>query len=97
MMKQAVLTYPVHVDSLSGLLQVLESGLAEGRHQHVVTLNPEMLMRGQKEPAFGDILKQADLVLPDGAGIVWALKRRGVNVQRVPGIEFSEDLLARAA
>lgn len=97
MQTQAVLDYPVHIDTLSGLVEALEAGLAQGRHQHVVTLNPEMLMRGEKEPDFAAILKNADLVLPDGAGIVWALKRRGIQVQRIPGIEFSEALMARAA
>lgn len=93
----AVLGYPIHVESLEGLIEALDSGLSQGRHQHVVTLNPEMLMQGEKNPQFGAILKSADLALPDGAGVVWALRRRGIQVRRVPGIEFSEALIARAA
>lgn len=94
---ETVLNYPVHIGSLPCLLDALEEGLAQGRHQHVVTLNPEMLMQGENDPAFGTVLKQADLVLPDGAGIVWALRRRMKAAERIPGIEFAEALIAKAA
>lgn len=62
----------------------------------VVTLNPEMIMQGEQNPDLENVLKSAELALPDGAGLVWALKRRGFPVSRLPGIEFSEALLARA-
>ena len=67
---------------------------AQGQAVQVVTLNPEMIMKGEETPAFGSILKQADVALPDGAGAVWALKRQGYAQQsRLPGIEFSEGLV----
>jgi len=98
MMKKCfVLGYPVYVAPLQDFVETLETGLKQGVHQHVVTLNPEMLMRGEAEPAFGDILKSAEIILPDGAGLVWALRRKEKNVQRIPGIEFSEKLIAKAA
>ncbi len=96
MKEYVVLDFPVHVDSMQGLLNSLQLGLSQGQHQHVVTLNPEMLMRGLDDPGFGKLLKQANWVLPDGAGIVWALKRKGVEVTRIPGIEFSEALIRQA-
>lgn len=65
-----------------------------GQAVQVVTLNPEMIMKGEETLAFGTILKQADVALPDGAGAVWALKRQGYTQQgRLPGIEFSEGLV----
>ncbi|MBK8190568.1 MAG: WecB/TagA/CpsF family glycosyltransferase [Vampirovibrionales bacterium] len=64
---------------------------------HVVTLNPEMIMQAQQDPELDDILKTAGLSIPDGAGVVWALRRQGIAVQRLPGIELAEALLARAA
>jgi len=36
-------------------------------------------------------------VIPDGAGVVWALRRQGIRVRRSPGIELAHDLLAHAA
>ncbi|MCE3235697.1 MAG: glycosyl transferase, WecB/TagA/CpsF family [Vampirovibrio sp.] len=63
----------------------------------VVTLNPEMIMQGDQDPELGRILKSAGLILPDGAGLVWALRKHGHAVNRLPGIEFSEALLQWAA
>ncbi len=89
-----LLGYPLHTGTPEDLLVYLESQWkTQHEHQHVVTLNPEMLMAGEKDPCFGKLLKTANLVLPDGAGVVWALRRRDKSVQRVPGIEFSERLL----
>jgi N-acetylglucosaminyldiphosphoundecaprenol N-acetyl-beta-D-mannosaminyltransferase len=93
----AVLGYPIHTDTQAALLIRLDTALAQGGHPHVVTLNPEMLMAGDADPDFGEILKTADVVLPDGAGIVWALRRKGYAVKRIPGIEFAENLLEDAA
>jgi N-acetylglucosaminyldiphosphoundecaprenol N-acetyl-beta-D-mannosaminyltransferase len=63
----------------------------------VVTLNPEMIMQGEDNPELAQVLKTAELALPDGAGLVWALRHRGHPVNRLPGIEFSESLLAKAS
>lgn len=89
--------YPIHlVDLTDGQAQV-EQAILEHRNFHVVTLNPEMLMAGENDPELGRILKKADLVLPDGAGVVWALRRRGIAIRRLPGIEFAENLLRWAS
>ena len=42
------------------------------------------------------MIAQADLVVPDGAGVVWALGRQGVRVRRSPGIELAWSLLSYA-
>jgi N-acetylglucosaminyldiphosphoundecaprenol N-acetyl-beta-D-mannosaminyltransferase len=89
--------YPVHlVDQPQAQAQV-EEAIAHGENLHVVTLNPEMIMQGDQNPELGSILKSSRLVLPDGAGLVWALRKYGYSVNRLPGIEFSEKLLQWAA
>lgn len=98
--KTYLFNYPVHLTSIPEAVADVTAFLNQPgeRTYHVVTLNPEMLMQGEKDPALGKILKHAELVLPDGAGVVWALRRSGLsNVTRLPGIEFSEALLKRAA
>lgn len=98
--KTYLLGYPVHLTSIPEAVADVTAFLNQPgeRTYHVVTLNPEMLMQGEKDPALGKILKHAELVLPDGAGVVWALRRGGqAEVTRLPGIEFSEALLKRAA
>jgi N-acetylglucosaminyldiphosphoundecaprenol N-acetyl-beta-D-mannosaminyltransferase len=89
--------YPVHLVSLREALEAAQEALNDERTLHVVTLNPEMIMQGDSNPELGAILKSAGLVLPDGAGLVWALRQRGHSVKRLPGIEFSEAMIQRAA
>ena len=63
----------------------------------IVTLNAEMTMAARADPALGSALAQANLVIPDGAGVVWALGLQGYRVRRSPGIELARQLLVYAA
>ncbi len=63
----------------------------------IVTLNAEMTMAALADAALGAAIEAADLVIPDGAGVVWALGRQGRRVRRSPGIELAWSLLQTAA
>jgi N-acetylglucosaminyldiphosphoundecaprenol N-acetyl-beta-D-mannosaminyltransferase len=63
----------------------------------IVTLNAEMTMAALAQPELGRAIAAADLVIPDGAGVVWALGRQGLRVRRSPGIELAWRLLEHAA
>ncbi len=63
----------------------------------IVTINPEMIEFGLKKPEFAEILRNADLVIPDGVGVEIALKIKGINIQRIAGIEFSYRLIEECA
>ena len=63
----------------------------------IVTLNAEMTMAAKADPALGGAIESAQLVIPDGAGVVWALGRQGYRVRRSPGIELAWELLEHAA
>jgi N-acetylglucosaminyldiphosphoundecaprenol N-acetyl-beta-D-mannosaminyltransferase len=63
----------------------------------IVTLNAEMTMAARADPALGRAIAAADLVIPDGAGVVWALGRQRLRVRRSPGIELARRLLEHAA
>ena len=63
----------------------------------VVTINPEMIETGLKSPEFASILNNADLVIPDGVGVKIGLKIKGINAQRIAGIEFSHKLIEECA
>lgn len=61
---------------------------------HLVTLNPEILERACREPEVMTLIRQADLIVPDGAGIRWGIRRRtGRQVTTVPGIDLAHRLL----
>ena len=62
----------------------------------IVTLNAEMTMSAIADASLGEAIANAELVIPDGAGVVWALSRQGVRVRRSPGIELAHALLRYA-
>lgn len=69
----------------------------EGPHL-VATPNPEIVQRANKDPEFAGILAGADLVIPDGVGVMYAAKILGRPLKaRVPGIDFAAELMKRGA
>jgi N-acetylglucosaminyldiphosphoundecaprenol N-acetyl-beta-D-mannosaminyltransferase len=89
-----VLGVPVDVcpDVLAAAVALWQRGGGQ-----IVTLNAEMTMAARSDPALGAAITSAALVIPDGAGVVWALGRQGLRVRRSPGIELARALLAHAA
>ena len=92
--RSAVLGVPVDVcpDVFAAALALRERGGGQ-----IVTLNAEMTMAARADEALGRAIAAADLVIPDGAGVVWALARRGLRLQRSPGIELARRLLEHGA
>ena len=94
--QRQVLGFRVDIAPKKILLQQAEHQVSIGQVLQVVTLNPEMITRANREPDLRQAIQGADLCLPDGAGVVWALRRQHFNLDRIPGIEFASDLLATA-
>ncbi|MBQ7713891.1 MAG: WecB/TagA/CpsF family glycosyltransferase [Oscillospiraceae bacterium] len=70
---------------------------AEGAH-YVVTPNPEIVETCRADAAALAAVNGADLVLPDGIGVVYGAKLLGTPLRgRVPGIEFGTAMLAYCA
>lgn len=77
----------------------------------IVTPNPEQIVLSQKDSKFRTQLNASDIALPDGIGIVWALKRihfgktqgkqindfRLEKVKRIAGTDFMLKLVELAA
>ena len=69
----------------------------EGPHL-VVTPNPEIVRLAQSDRDFADLIAGADLVLPDGVGILYAAKILGRPLKaRVPGVDFASALMGAMA
>ncbi|MBX9689882.1 MAG: WecB/TagA/CpsF family glycosyltransferase [Candidatus Obscuribacterales bacterium] len=95
--RQKVLGYPVDVVDETLALSVIEDAWSRGRGMHVVTLNAEMVVAAQQDSQLDRIIRHAHLIVPDGAGVVWAVKLNGQEISRLPGIELAAGVLARAA
>lgn len=69
----------------------------EGFH-YVVTPNPELVMMARKDGDYRDKLSEAELVLPDGIGIIYAAKILGRPLKgRAPGVDFAQGLMEKLA
>ena len=90
----------VGFDNLT-LSEAAERGLellhAGGAH-YVVTPNPEIVEVCRENLAARQAVNGADLVLPDGIGVVKGAKMLGTPLkEEVPGIEFAAGLMERMA
>ncbi|GAC1570731.1 MAG: WecB/TagA/CpsF family glycosyltransferase [Candidatus Dormibacteria bacterium] len=94
-MRTTVLDCPVDVVDMAAavgaLADLVEAGRAGAAGALVVTLNPEFVMRFRRDPGFAAVVRSAALILPDGIGVVKALRRRGYpNAHRVTGVDLLE-------
>ena len=92
-----ILRVPVHPYTMAGAVRRIIGDVIAGLRIFVVTANAEIIMMGQKDEDYLQILKSADLVLPDGAGTVWAGRSLGYEVpERVAGYDLFINLLQEA-
>ena len=69
----------------------------EGMH-YVVTPNPEIVEICRENPEANRVVNGADLVLPDGIGVIKGAAILGTPLkERTPGIEFASHLMGRMA
>ncbi len=96
--RATVLGFDIDVADKATVVSACVDAVTRGHHTRIVTANPEMLMRASNEANFAAVLRQVQWVIPDGAGVVWALNvLHNRCVPRLPGIELSEALVATAA
>jgi N-acetylglucosaminyldiphosphoundecaprenol N-acetyl-beta-D-mannosaminyltransferase len=87
-----------HVSSEPQLRELCASFLEGERTVRIFTPNPEILLRARDDPSYAEVLRSADLALPDGTGVALVeTLRSGRRVRRWPGVEIGELLLRMAA
>ena len=63
----------------------------------IFTPNPEIVVLAQKDDEYKRIVNSAQIKLPDGAGIIWAVNRlEKVKIRRVSGADFMLHLVKLA-
>ena len=96
-MKVTILQVPFNSLTYQAALDTLLNFLKTDRNHLVVTPNPEAVMLAGKNKNFLHILQNADLVLPDGIGIMLAAKwQKQPLPARVPGCDITLSLLEAA-
>lgn len=90
-----MLGLPVHIHE--SYRDWLAHRLQNHQGAHVVTLNAEMTMQARQNQELAKVIHKAELVVPDGSGIVLYLRSQGEEIERCPGIELSERVVQVAA
>ena len=86
----------VKVDSVTmyEAIKTACSFIEEKSPKMIATANAEMIMNATRDKELFKILNEADLVIPDGAGTVWAANYLGCEMrERVAGYDLSQNLM----
>lgn len=89
MKKTNILGVPFDTYTLEQTAQKAVSMFDENGQHIICTPNPEIVMEARKDRELMGILKAADLVTPDGVGVVWASKYSETQLkERVSGYDL---------
>jgi N-acetylglucosaminyldiphosphoundecaprenol N-acetyl-beta-D-mannosaminyltransferase len=97
-----ILNIKVTTSHKKDIISSIENYLSQKKsssHLQIFSINPEIIVAAQKNPNYSKILNSGDINLPDGIGIVWALKHLSLityHLSRTSGIDLMEDLIKLA-
>lgn len=93
-----ILGYETSAVGLSGDIEAAWKILERGRSgRYMACSNPHSLVEARKDSAFSRALSEADILLPDGVGIVVAARLLGLDLhERVTGSDFFSELSRQA-
>ena len=89
--------YRIDDFSFSEAISYAKSLIDNKKVAQVITINPEMFETAEKDSEFSKIIKEAEMVIPDGIGVKIALKINNHNVDRIAGIDFAKTMLEEMA
>ena len=89
-----ILGVKVDAVTMAQAVECVEKLIAAKKNSIVATANAEMLLRATNDIELKNILNAAELVVPDGAGTVWAAHHLGYEMpERVAGYDLVQELL----
>jgi len=94
-----ILGVPVDAVTFEGMLDRIAAWVAAGDGLHqICTVSPEFVMIAQGDPEFMRVLREADLCVADGVGLLFAARFLGRPLpERVTGSDGVPLIAARAA
>lgn len=88
-----ILDIPFDVISMNQAVEKCIQFLEDGAEHIICTPNPEIVMEAQNDRELKEILKAADMVVPDGIGIVWASKYSEKRIkERIAGYDLTQNI-----
>ncbi len=93
-----ILGMPVDVLTMDGCMERISGFVQSGRPHLVVTADSSGIVQAQTDPGLAELYHTADLVTPDSAGVVWAMRRAGRSVpSRVSGVDIVDHVCGMSA
>lgn len=93
MVRAHILSVPVDALSNAEAQDCLSEALSGGHGRRIFSVNPEIVLQARRDLDFAALIGTGDMLLPDGQGIVWALRRQGIKSERVTGADLFFDAL----
>ncbi|MDR1150745.1 MAG: WecB/TagA/CpsF family glycosyltransferase [Clostridiales bacterium] len=81
--------------SLEQVVSIIFLNLNKNQKIFIVTANPEIVVNSRKDSKLKNIIKNADIVTPDGIGIVFAIRLKKNKVKRVSGFDLVKEIFLR--
>ncbi len=92
-----ILGVPFLQKKLRDTVELITRLILENQKIQVVTANPEIVMMGRRNPSYMELLKKADIITPDGIGVVLASRWIGEPMpERVAGYDLLHALMKEA-
>lgn len=89
---------PVDMVDKDQAMEIFKEDFAKDGVTMVVTPNSEIVQNASKDESLKSLIGSADLIIPDGIGLVYASKILGCPLkERVTGIDFLESIIAHLA
>ncbi|MFN4190498.1 MAG: WecB/TagA/CpsF family glycosyltransferase [Pseudothermotoga sp.] len=86
-------TLPITVAEREELVNLLAERISSRMKTFVVTANASIVVKAVEDSTYRGALQKADLIFPDGIGVVWAIKKiHGKRAQRITGIDTMVEL-----
>lgn len=97
MEKEEILGIDVCVTTYEDLKKCIRRDIEQNKKSYIVTINPEKVIKANKDKSLKKILNGAKYQIPDGVGIIYASKiKKGRIKSRITGIDTMDMICALA-
>lgn len=84
--------------TMDDVIREADSIIKKGKPSFIVAINPEKIMKAQKDKSLKELLNSADIKIPDGVGVILASKLKGGRIKkRVTGIDLMQNICRMAS
>jgi N-acetylglucosaminyldiphosphoundecaprenol N-acetyl-beta-D-mannosaminyltransferase len=88
-----ILEVKINNVTMTESIDIIDSFIKSKKPHQIVTANPEIIMSAQNNVGIKDIINDANLVIPDGAGLLFTAKiLRQKLVERVTGVDLINNI-----